>query len=144
MLQFNNSQSAIIGPAGSLSVPQDDEITRKLLMLIAGECLGLGPLKAAETFGFCKQRYFQLRDAFANGGAAALLNRKPGPKRSSRCTEAISHEVIRHRFLDPDASPDVVAQRLRQSGLTISTRSVQRILAQFGLQKKTPHPTDSQ
>jgi hypothetical protein len=45
--------------------------------------------------------------------------------------------VIRHRFLDPDASAEVVAQKLCQSGWEISIRSVQRVIEEFGPQKKT-------
>ena len=45
--------------------------------------------------------------------------------------------MIRHRFLDPDASAEVVAQKLCQSGWEISIRSVQRVIEEFGLQKKT-------
>jgi hypothetical protein len=47
-------------------------------------------------------------------------------------------QVIRHRFLDPDASADVIAQKLRQAGFVVSTRTVERVIATFGLQKKTP------
>jgi hypothetical protein len=45
--------------------------------------------------------------------------------------------VIRHRFLDPEASAGVIAQKLRQTGFVISTRSVERAIADFGLQKQT-------
>ena len=41
------------------------------------------------------------------------------------------------RFLDPQASTAVIAQKLRQTGLPISNRSVERVIAEFGLQKKT-------
>jgi hypothetical protein len=46
-------------------------------------------------------------------------------------------QVIRHRFLDPDASAAVIAQKLTQASFTISVRSVDRIIEDFGLQKKT-------
>jgi hypothetical protein len=46
-------------------------------------------------------------------------------------------QVIRHRFLDPEASPEVIAQKLRQTGFTISTRSVERVIAEYAIQKKT-------
>jgi hypothetical protein len=49
----------------------------------------------------------------------------------------VVRQVIRHRFLDPDASEEVIAQKLRQSGWEISIRSVQRVVEEFGLQKKT-------
>jgi hypothetical protein len=138
MLRFDTPQARLVGPHGTLAVCPDDEVTCKLAMLIAGECLGLGPGAAAEAFGYSKQRYFQLRDAFAAHGAATLVNRKPGPKGNFRRTDEAVRQAVRHRFLDPDASAEVIAQRLRQSGLPISTRSIQRIIEQFGLQKKTP------
>ena len=138
MLQFDSQQGQLLGPSGALPLSGHDEVTRKLAMLIAGECLGLGPVEAAEVFGYSRQRYFQLREAFARQGASALVNRTPGPGRLYRCTEEAVRQAIRHRFLDPDASPEVIAQKLTQGGLPISTRSVERIIERFGLQKKTP------
>ena len=105
-------------------------------MLIEGECEGLGPLQAARKFDYSKQRYFQLRAAFHEGGAAALESEKRGPKTNYRRTPEIVRQVIRHRFLDPDASSQVIAQKLNQGGSTISIRSVERVLAEYGLQKK--------
>ena len=127
----------LVGKHGSLAVAENDEITRKLAMLIEGECEGLGPSKAAEKFGFSKQRYFQLREAFQQQGAAALQSKTRGPKTNYRRTDELVRQVIRHRFLDPDASAEVIAQKLRQTGFTISNRSVDRVIAEYGLQKKT-------
>jgi len=138
MASFDLANTAVVGVGGSLLVPDDDEITRKLLMLIEGECEGLGPAAAARKFQFSRQRYFQLRSAFVARGAVALGSAKRGPKSNYRRTEEVIRQVIRHRFLDPDASPEVIAQKLRQCTLEISTRSVQRIIESFGLQKKTP------
>ncbi len=137
MAQFDPEKQALVGTGGLLSVRVDDEITRKLSMLIEGECEGLGPLQAAKKFGFSKQRYFQLRAAFVEQGASALQSQKRGPKTHYRRTAEVVRQVIRHRFLDVDASPEVIAQKLRQSGWQISTRSVQRVIEEFGLQKKT-------
>ena len=61
MIFFSNNQTAsLTGPAGSLLLPPDDEITLKLAMLYAGDCEGLGPSQAARKFGYSPQRYFQL------------------------------------------------------------------------------------
>jgi hypothetical protein len=136
-MNFDPASHQVLGPAGSLSVPQDDEITLKLFMLCEGEVEGLGPSAAAAKFGFSKQRYFQLRAAFLQRGASALLSDKRGPKTRSRRTDEAVRQIIRQRFLDPDASAEVIAQKLRQSGLLISTRSIARVIAEFGLQKKT-------
>jgi hypothetical protein len=137
MARFDFRKQALIGPRGRLSVRDDDEITRKLSMLVEGECEGLGPTRAARKFGFSRQRYFQLRSAFAELGALALRSRKRGPKTHYRRTAEVVRQIIRHRFLDPQASVDVIAQKLSQDGWVISVRSVQRVIEEFGLQKKT-------
>lgn len=137
MARFDVKKQVLVGAKGSLRVRHDDEITRKLAMLLEGECEGLGPIRAARKYGFSKQRYFQLRTAFAEGGAAALQSHKRGPKTHYRRTAEVVRQVIRHRFLDPDASVEVIAQKLRQSGCPISTRSVERVIEEYGLQKKT-------
>jgi hypothetical protein len=138
MVQFNLRRHALVGESGTIVVPPSDEVTRKLAMLIEGECEGLGPIAAARKFGFSKQRYFQLRETLLLEGAAALLSQKRGPKSNYRRTGELVRQVIRHRFLDPDATVEVIAQKLRQAGFEISTRSVQRVIEEFGLQKKTP------
>jgi transposase len=137
MARFDLERHALVGASGHLSVRADDEITRKLSMLIEGECDGLGPLQAAQKFGFSKQRYFQLRAAFTEQGALALQSQKRGPRTTYRRTAEVVRQVIRYRFLDPEASSEVIAQKLCQSGWEISIRSVQRVIEEFGLQKKT-------
>ena len=81
MCTFDEAESRLVGPGGQLRVPAVDEITRKLAMLIEGQCGALGPRKAAEKYGYSPQRYFQLRRAFASGGAAALANADAHPRR---------------------------------------------------------------
>ncbi len=135
---LDRKAEAIVGEHGSLKVRADDEVSRKLAMLIEGQCEGLGPTKAARKHGFTKQRYFQLLHASAEQGAQALASKPRGPKRNYRRTAEVVRQVIRHRFLDPQASAEVVAQKLRQTGFAISTRSVARTIAEYGLQKKTP------
>jgi len=137
MFMFDADKSILAGPHGSLPVPTDDEVTRKLAMLIDGQCMGLSAEAAAEKYGYSRPRYFQLLKAFKSGGAGALKSRKRGPKTNYRRTDEVIRQVIRHRFLDPDASVEVIAQKLQQVGLTISIRSVRRIIEGFGLQKKT-------
>jgi len=138
MLQFEPEKLKIVGRKGTLPIRPDDEITRKLAMLLEGECEGLGAKKAAEKHGLTRQRYSQILGAFREKGAEALRSKKRGPKRNYRRGEEVVRQVIRHRFLDPDASAEVIAQKLRQCGWKISTRSVERVISQYGLQKKTP------
>src|SRR5580704_11029248 len=72
MLEFFDSSAKLVGHSGSILLPDDDEITRKLAMLFEGQCEGLGPTQAARKFGYTKQRYFQLLEHFEAQGALAL------------------------------------------------------------------------
>ena len=128
----------IAGPAGELLVPQCDEITPRLFMLIEGECGELGVANAAQKYGLTRQRYYQLLKRFQKDGVLALQSQKRGPKTNHVRTDEVERQVIRHRFLDPDASADIIAQKLRQTGFQISTRSVERVIEKYGPQKKTP------
>lgn len=136
-IQFDRKQNAFVGAGGQLDVLKDDEIAYKLAMLIEGECGEQGPAQAASQYGFSRQRYYQLRAAFCRQGAEGLQEQKRGPKTQYRRTDELVCQVIRHRFLDPDATSAVIAQKLRQTGFTISQRSVDRVIEKFGLQKKT-------
>ena len=95
-----------------------------------------GPTQAARKFGYTKQRYFQLLERFEAQGALALQSKARGPKTNYRRTEEMVRQIIRHRFLDPDASAEVIAQKLQQTHHLISIRSVERVISDFGLQKK--------
>lgn len=125
------------GLGGQLSIDPDDDVARKLAMLFEGECGELGPTRAAAKYGFTKQRYYQLLDRYREEGSAGLRNQKRGPKTLYRRTDEVVRQVVRHRFLDPDATSEVIAQKIRQCGLKISARSVDRVIQAYGLQKKT-------
>jgi hypothetical protein len=139
-ISLSKHQLRFLGPGGSLRIPDDDEVCRRLAMLIEGECETLGPAKAAQKYGFTRQRYYQILADFYAEGAPGLLLQTPGPKTDYRRTDQVVRLVIRCRFLDPEASPAVIAQKIRQQTLTISQRSVERIIADYGLQKKTLRP----
>lgn len=124
------------GPTGSLPIDAKDHVARKLAMLIEGKCMGLGSTTAAQKYGYSKQRYFQLLHAFLEGGSDALVPKKKGPKTNYVRTDDTVTQVIRHRFLDPDATVDVITQKMQQTGVNISKRSVERTITEFGLQKK--------
>ena len=137
MLRIDGPSLQLEGPKGVLPVLEGDEITLKLAMLYEGECEGLGPIAAASKFGYSKQRYFQLLHDYREKGAFALHSNKRGPKTNYRRTDEVVRQVIRFRFLDPDASPEVICQKLQQTGNSISTRTVERVIEAYGLQKKT-------
>jgi hypothetical protein len=137
MISLEISKKSIQSNAGSLPISDHDEITRKLAMLIEGECSSLSVNQVAAKFGFSRQRYFQLRTLFLEQGGQGLISSKRGPKSNYRRPQEVVCQVIRHRFLDPEATTEVIAQKLRQSNFRVSKRTVDRVITQFGLQKKT-------
>lgn len=132
----DNERITLNGPKGSLPIQEDDDVAIKLAMLFEGECTALGPLRAAEKYGYTKQRYYQLRAIYFKEGSMGLKNKKTGPKTNYQRTDEIVRQVICHKFLDSDVSTEVVTQKLQQCGHTISKRSVERIIEDYGLQKK--------
>jgi len=138
MIEVSGDAMKLVGPKGSIAVKEDDEATLKLAMLFEGQCEGLGPTKAAQKYGYSRQRYYQVLDQFVEKGSDGLRSMKTGPKRNYRRTHEVVRQIIRYRFLDPDVSAEVIAQKLNQSGHGISVRSVERVISEYGLQKKTP------
>lgn len=139
-ISFSNKQVRFSGDGGDLIIPDDDVVSYRLAMLIIGQCEGKGATYAANKFKFSRQRYYQLLHIFEEHGALGLTPGTRGPKTDYRRTTGIVRLVIRHRFLDPDASAEVITQKLRQEDHPISQRSVERIIADYGLQKKTLRP----
>ena len=139
MIEIKKHQCKLIGSGGSLPVDPNDEITKKLAMIFEGECEGRTIAVLVKKFGYTRQRYYQLLSLFRQSGARALQSHKTGPKAPFRRTRETVRQIIRHLFLDRQASAEVVAQKLRQLGHAISIRSVRRVIAEYGLQKKTPH-----
>lgn len=139
MIEFINGTAYLVGPHSQFEILPGDDLLLKVAMIHEGECEGLGARLASQKFGYSIQRYYQLFHRFQEKGSVALLDQKRGPQTTYRRTDEVIRQVIRHRFLDPDASAQVIAQKLQQAGWTISIRSVERTITDFGLQKKTPH-----
>jgi len=140
VLQFDPKTHQLTGPTGALPIADSDLLAARFLMLVEGECLDDNVAAIAQKYGYCRQRYYQILHAFQQGGLPALQPQKTGPKSNYRRTDQAVRQVLRHRFLDPEASPEVIAQKLGQTDHLVSTRSVERTIADYGLQKKTLRP----
>lgn len=137
MSEADRALLQIVGPEGTLPVFPNDTLARQLGMLFECRCMGRPVEEVIQKYEYSRQRYFQIQHAYAVGGTVALSPRRRGPRTKHVREESVIMQIIRHKFLDPDASPDVIAQKLRQCKIRISKRSVQRTIAEFGLQKKT-------
>ena len=116
-------------------IKDDDNLCRKLCMLIEGRCT-IGVLEAIKKYRYTEQRYYQLNNEFEKNGSEALIDKKRGPDKQTVRTKETINQIIRLRFLDPLASTAVIAQKLNQIGYKVSIRSVERTITEYGLQKK--------
>jgi len=125
------------GPFGTFLIDKYDKVTCKLGMLIENQCLGTPVTEVVKKYDYSRSRFYQIKRAYEQGGSQALRDGKRGPSGNYKRTDIAVNQVIRHRFLDPDASADVIAQKINQTGIEISKRSVERTITDYGLQKKT-------
>jgi len=119
-----------------LGVDPEDTTSLKMLMLIEG-IYGQGVKHSIKKYGYTEQRYYQLLKDYQKDGSTGLSDKKRGPKQNSQRTEKVVQQIIRYRFLDPESSATVITQKLKQNGISISLRSVERTIQEYGLQKKT-------
>jgi len=119
-----------------LNIRYDDKASLKFLMLIEGT-YGIGVKQSIKKYGYTEQRYYQLKKKFMKEGIEALMDEKRGPRNKHVRKEQVEMQIIRMRFIDPEASAAVIAQKINQMGIKISKRSVERTITQYGLQKKT-------
>lgn len=124
------------GEGGTVTVSQEDETAWKLMMLLEGECTDTTRVEAAQLYGYCSSHYYTVRTAYREEGSDGLRSQKRGPKTNYRRGGEAARQIIRYRFLNPDVSPEVIGQKLRQNGFQISDRSVYRVIEDYGLQKK--------
>ena len=117
-------------------VNPDDKLAVKMAMLVEGLCT-IGVQEAINKYDYTEQRFYQLLKMYEEKGAECLIDEKTGPKNYWVRTKTLVNQIIRHRFLDPDASPVVIAQKMKQDGHSISESSVNRTIMEYGLQKKT-------
>jgi hypothetical protein len=136
-----NTQETIIfqGKTDHLMIRKDDSFAMKLAMLFEGIISDIPKKELARKYGYTREHYYLLKHLFEKHGSDGLMDKKTGPKKSTKRTDIVNNQIIRLRFLDPDASVEVIGQKMRQMGFSISDRSINRTIQQYGLQKKTSH-----
>jgi len=97
--------------------------------------------EVAARFGVSRQAFYEAQTAFAKGGLPGLVPKRPGPKRASKCTDAILTFAERWLAEGPDRSVAALAGAVRDRfDATIHPRSLQRALAR---RKKKRPPLES-
>ena len=128
MIQFRGTNNKVF------LIRPDDKTAVKFVMLIEGHLYGVKD--TCVKYGYTEQRYYQLLKKYNSVGSKGLMDKKRGSEKQPVRTELVTNQIIRLRFLDPFSSAAVISQKLRQQGHEVSTRSVERTITEYGLQKK--------
>ena len=132
-----NISAKIFEGITKIKITSDDPVAWKLSMLFeAGVSSGERIEDIARNYGYTREHFYVIKKAFEEKGSNGLADKPKGPKSNYRRTDEIKKQIIRHRFLDPEASCEVIAQKMKQEGKFISQRSVERTINEYGLQKK--------
>lgn len=91
--------------------------------------------EAALAFGFSRPSFYQAQSVLAQGGLAALIPQKPGPRRSHKLSPDVLDFLLQERSLDGSVDSRELAQRvLSHFSLKIHPRSIEKAMAR--LEKK--------
>ncbi len=136
----------IRGPGGALAIRGEDEAALDLLMLVEGETSGRALADVLQQFGRSRSTYFEKLRRFRESGLDGLMARPPGPRAPWRRPMDVVRFIVTARLRDPARPATQIAQDLNRLGHTVSLRSVERTLAQFGLTRpstrRSPPTTD--
>jgi len=92
---------------------------------------------SAATFGFSRPTFYQAQSLLERGGLAALVPKKPGPRRAHKLSAEVVDFLQQERALDAPVSSLELARRVKaRFGRVVHARSVERALARRG--KKRP------
>jgi len=93
--------------------------------------------RSAAAFGVSRPTLYQAQAALTRGGLAALVPRKPGPRRAHKLSSEVVDFLHEARAADPSVRPSELARQVRaRFGRTVHPRSVERALARR--EKKRP------
>jgi len=92
---------------------------------------------SAAAFGFSRPSFYQARAVLERGGLAALVPKRPGPRRSHKLTTEVVDFLLSERSEDPSVSSSELARRvLQRFGRQVHPRSVERAIAR----REKKHP----
>jgi transposase len=109
-----------------------------LVMLIDGETSGRALDDVLAQYGRSRSTYYEKLRRFREGGVEGLLSRPPGPRSAWRRPLEVVRYIVTTRLRHPERGAAAIAEELARLGHSVSTRSVERTLTQFGLTRRSP------
>jgi transposase len=86
--------------------------------------------RAAEAFGFSRPSFYAAQAALEDGGLAALVPARPGPKRAHKLTGEVVAFARQRLAADPKLSSQTLVELIAERfGIRVHRRSVERALA---------------
>jgi len=122
----------------SIEINPSDSTSWKLAMLLeaAHNPDNLTIEQISAKYGYTREYFYQVLQKYKSKGSSGLQDKPTGPKTNYKRNFENVKQILRHRVLDPEASSEVIAQKMRQAGVDISQRSVERVVQEYGLQKR--------
>lgn len=128
-----STSNEIRGPGGVLPLRPDDEAAADLVMLIDGETSGRPLDEVLLQHGRSRSTYYEKLRRFRESGLEGLLSRPPGPRGPWRRTVDVIRFIVTSKLRHPERTAAAIAEELAHHGQSVSVRSVERTLTQFGL-----------
>jgi transposase len=86
--------------------------------------------RAAEQFGFSRPSFYAAQAALDEGGLAALVPARPGPRRAHKMSGEVVAFAREQRAADPKLSSQALVELIAERfGVRVHRRSVERALA---------------
>ena len=120
-----------------LPLRPEDEPAVDLVMLIDGETSGRPLDDVLREYGRSRSTYYEKLRRFRENGLEGLLARPPGPRSPWRRPLEVVRFIVTTRLRHPERGAVEISEQLARLGHSVSVRSVERTLTQFGLTRST-------
>jgi transposase len=107
----------------------NDKLQVKYEMLRSHEVEAVPIHYAAQLFGYTRQGFYQVQQAFRDQGMAGLLEKKRGRKGPVKCTPEIVAFLVGEKQREPELSGRALAERvLEELGVRVHRRTVEKVV----------------
>jgi len=114
-----------------------DKLQVKYEMLRSHEVDKVPISRAAELFGYTRQAYYKIRQAFLKEGLSGLAGKKRGRKGPVTCTPEVVGFLLKEKQRNPELTGRELTERLlAEKGVEVHQRTVEKIVADFSASRR--------
>lgn len=122
----------------------NDKLQVKYEMLRSHEVEAVPINRAAEVFGYTRQGFYQVQQAFREEGMAGLLEKKRGRKGPVKCTPEIVAFLVQQKQSEPELSGRELAERVAEHfGVQMHRRTVEKAVKNLNRPRRKKKRSDS-